>query len=51
VEIARQVIEDEGLAIVAEDVGGLRGRKIFFRSDTGEVWLKRLARGEAFPAG
>ncbi|HEY5973412.1 MAG TPA: chemotaxis protein CheD [Geobacteraceae bacterium] len=51
VVVARQVIKEEGLAIVAEDVGGLRGRKIFFRSDTGEVWLKRLARDEAFLSG
>jgi chemotaxis receptor (MCP) glutamine deamidase CheD len=28
--------------VLARDVGGTRGRKIFFNTETGEVLLKRL---------
>jgi chemotaxis protein CheD len=39
---AFQVLEMERLRIAASDVGGLRGRKLFFSTHTGEVLLKRL---------
>jgi chemotaxis receptor (MCP) glutamine deamidase CheD len=29
------------------DVGGKQGRKIFFYTDTGEVYLKRLLKAES----
>ena len=45
IETAMKVIMDEGLTLVASDVGGVRGRKILFYAHTGEVLLKR--QGEA----
>ncbi len=41
---AQAILKREGLKIVKQDVGGLRGRKIYFYTDTGEVLLKRLSR-------
>jgi chemotaxis protein CheD len=46
IERAMQVLEQEGLTLMASDVGGLRGRKIIFRTYTGEIFLKRLNRSE-----
>ncbi|BDV42466.1 putative chemoreceptor glutamine deamidase CheD 2 [Geotalea uraniireducens] len=46
IEIARQVLAAEGLTVTAADVGGVRGRKLFFYTHTGEVLLKRLRRDE-----
>lgn len=42
VEKALQIVDNEGLRIIASDLGGLRGRKIYFYTHTGEVLLKRL---------
>lgn len=42
ISVAMEVIEGEGLALLATDVGGCRGRKIIFNSATGDVMLKRL---------
>lgn len=39
---AREVLACEGVRLGAADVGGLRGRKIFFNTATGEVFLRRL---------
>jgi chemotaxis protein CheD len=39
---AHQVIERERLYLLAFDVGGTRGRKIFFHTHTGEIYLQRL---------
>ena len=44
VEIAEQVLAARGLSPLASDVGGKRGRKLFFYTHTGEVFLKRLHR-------
>jgi chemotaxis protein CheD len=41
--IAMRQIEDHGLILVASDTGGIQGRKLIFKSDTGVVLLKRLA--------
>ncbi len=41
---AKQILKSEGLKLQVVDVGGLQGRKIFFNTHTGEVWLKRLHR-------
>ena len=40
--MAMQELEKEGLKILALDVGGAAGRKLFFNTQTGEVLLKRL---------
>ena len=40
--VARQILAARGIPVVAEDVGGNRGRKIIFRTDVGEAHVKRL---------
>jgi chemotaxis protein CheD len=42
IEAAFEALEKAGLRVLARDVGGTRGRKIFFNTETGEVLLKRL---------
>lgn len=42
IETAMELIKREGLRLVSYDLGGPSGRKIFFRTDTGEVLVKRL---------
>jgi chemotaxis protein CheD len=42
-EAALQVLEQEGLPILAYDLGGTRGRKIRFCTRTGEVRVYKLA--------
>jgi len=42
--IAQQVLASEGLSLKIADVGGIRGRKILFYTDTGDVFLKRLTK-------
>ena len=46
IDRALQVLEQEGLHLAASDVGGVRGRKIIFKTHTGEVFLKRLRHSE-----
>jgi chemotaxis protein CheD len=43
-QVALEILEREGLAVFASDLGGLAGRTIQFHTGTGEVLLKRLAR-------
>jgi chemotaxis protein CheD len=45
-EKAMQIIEKEGLRVIASDLGGARGRKIYFDTHTGEILLKRLNKTE-----
>jgi chemotaxis protein CheD len=40
---AEEVLAEEGLSVLARDVGGTRGRRIHFHTGTGEVLLHRLA--------
>ena len=42
IRFARKFLELEGIPTVKEDVGGNRGRKIMFFSDTNRVLLKRF---------
>ncbi len=42
VTVATEVLKQGGFKILVADVGGATGRKIFFHSGTGEVYLKRL---------
>ena len=59
VETALKALNDEGLRVHAMDVGGSLGRKIFFDTGTGEVFLKHIhlrtvspgSHGEAWIAG
>lgn len=42
IRIARQVLAEESIPVVAEDVGGTRGRKLIFHTQDGTAWVKRL---------
>ncbi len=42
IEAALQVLEREHLKLTASDFGGMRPRKILFKTHTGEILLKRL---------
>ena len=44
IRAARHALQQTGLALRAEDVGGPLGRKIQFNTETGEVLLRRLER-------
>jgi chemotaxis protein CheD len=45
---ARRVVEEEQLRLVASDLGGARGRVIYFSTASGEVRLRRLREPEIF---
>jgi len=40
---AIHTLEEEGVGLTASDLGGKQGRVIYFRTDTGEVLLRRLS--------
>jgi chemotaxis protein CheD len=40
--MALEVIENEGMKVIASDLGGTAGRTIHFNTGTGEVFLRRL---------
>ncbi len=42
IRAAENVLREENLKILNRDTGGVRGRKLYFNTDTGEVFLKRL---------
>lgn len=42
VEAARRLLEAEGIAIRAQDVGGTRSRKLIFQTDDGTAWVRLL---------
>lgn len=42
VEVARRLLAEEGIPVVAEDVGGTRGRKLIFHTQDGTAWVRRL---------
>jgi chemotaxis protein CheD len=42
VELARALLREHGIAVVAEDVGGRRGRKVIFQTDTGIVLVRLI---------
>jgi chemotaxis protein CheD len=42
VQLARHALYSRRIAVIAEDVGGTRGRKVVFRTDRGAVWVRRL---------
>ncbi len=44
VQMAIIELERAGLRVMASDVGGTLGRKLYFLSHTGEVWVKRIKR-------
>lgn len=44
--VAKEVLKEYGIPIVAQDTGGEKGRRIMMRSDTGKIFLKYLKKGE-----
>jgi chemotaxis protein CheD len=44
IEVAHQVLNDEGIKILKESVGDKQGRKILFRTSTGEVFMRFVKR-------
>jgi len=42
VRIARQMLAERGIAVLAENTGGSRGRRVVFRTDSGEVLVRRF---------
>jgi len=42
---AEQVLSSLGLTISASDIGGLRGRKLFFCTRNGDVYVRRMRHG------
>ena len=45
-EMALSVLDQAAIRVLTRDLGGPRGRKIIFHTDTGEVFLKRLRKTE-----
>jgi chemotaxis protein CheD len=44
VVIARKILTHQGISITSEDVGGAKGRKLVFKSDTNEVMVLKVDR-------
>src|ERR1017187_775259 len=42
-QVAVETLAEEGLTVLASDLGGFRGRTIYFHTGTGEVLVHRLA--------
>lgn len=42
IRFVRRFLSEEGIPVVAEDLGGAQARQIIFRTDSGRVWLRRL---------
>ena len=42
VEVARQILIDEGIPVTAEDTEGDRGRKLIFQTHDGAAWVRSL---------
>jgi len=44
--IAKEILKEYRIPIVAEDTGGERGRRIMMRSDTGKILMKYIQKSE-----
>jgi chemotaxis protein CheD len=42
IKTALDLLAGEGIPIIAEDVGGQRGRKVIFQTHDGSAWVRRL---------
>jgi chemotaxis protein CheD len=47
VQVAREILEEYRIRIVSSDVGGTRGRKIQFHTDTGRVFVRQVGAKES----
>jgi len=43
--IAKEILREYGIKIIAHDVGGNKGRRIMMQSDTGKIFLKYIQNG------
>jgi chemotaxis protein CheD len=41
-EFVRNFLKVENVPVISEDVGGINARKIYFHTDTGDIFLKRV---------
>jgi chemotaxis protein CheD len=44
IHVARQIMEKKGIPIVSQDVGGTKGRKVIYNSQTNELIIVRVER-------
>ncbi|OGR05158.1 MAG: hypothetical protein A2511_06265 [Deltaproteobacteria bacterium RIFOXYD12_FULL_50_9] len=51
VVMARQLLDQAGVNLVSFDTGGYQGRKLFFKSDTGEVLVKLIQKMDLIDLG
>jgi chemotaxis protein CheD len=42
VDLARRLLADAGIPIVAEDIGGTQGRKLVFQTGDGSAWVRKI---------
>ena len=49
ISVAIRCLEEYGLILAASDVGGKRGRKLVFKSDTGFVYIKKMIGQDRIP--
>jgi chemotaxis protein CheD len=49
--VATRCLEEYGLVPTASDVGGRRGRKLVFKTDTGTVFIKKINEQALMPGG
>jgi chemotaxis protein CheD len=52
IQVARQTMQRRGISIVSEDVGGAKGRKVIYNSQTNElivVRVERLRKSDWYP--
>ena len=42
VDLARRLLSDAGIPIIAEDVGGAQGRKLVFQTGDGAAWVRKI---------
>ena len=42
VDLARRMLREAGIPIVAEDVGGTEGRRVLFHTGDGSAWVRKI---------
>ncbi|HEV2292136.1 MAG TPA: chemotaxis protein CheD [Gemmatimonadales bacterium] len=42
VAFAVRALAEAGIPVISQDVGGTRGRKVYFRTDDGSAWVRKL---------
>ena len=46
ISVATRCLDEYGLVPKATDVGGWKGRKLVFKTDTGDVFIKKMSERE-----